>query len=83
MTNTNDAAWWRRTRGTAATTLIFMALATTAAFFASDAPDSAIFNLPLRSFLISLMVPIAVVIAIFLFARRQESIDRRFDVSED
>jgi putative solute:sodium symporter small subunit len=84
VTDSNEAAWWRRTRGMAATTLIFLALVAVAPFLLGGGPDQpTLFDLPLRYLLISLALPIALVVAIFIFAAQQNALDQRYDVSED
>jgi uncharacterized membrane protein len=64
-------------------TLVFLALLGSAPFLLGESPDQTLFNLPFRTFLISLVLPLGLVVAIFIFAAQQDALDRRYDVSED
>jgi uncharacterized membrane protein len=67
----------------AMSTLVFLALLGSAPFLLGESPDQTLFNLPFRTFLISLVLPLGLVVAIFIFAAQQDALDRRYDVSED
>ncbi len=84
MRDSGEASWWRLTWRFAAVTIagaVVLALAATT--LAGDAAGPQFFGLPLAEFFALLVVPIVIAIAAFVFANRQQALDRRFDVAED
>lgn len=84
MRDSSEASWWRLTwRFAAVTIAAAIVLASIAVALEADAAGPQIFGLPLAEFFALIFVPIVIAIAAFVFAGRQQAIDRRFDVAED
>jgi hypothetical protein len=79
-----EAAWWRQTwRFAAAVTGGAAVLAIVAVFVESEPDGWVVFGLPVAQFFALIVVPAAIALAAFVFAGRQQALDRRFDVAED
>jgi putative solute:sodium symporter small subunit len=84
LRDASEATWWRRTWQFAAATiggsivlsLLFLLLA-------SPLDGRLLFGIPLGGFLVAVCAPLAVLVAVFVFAARQRALDRRYDVAED
>lgn len=84
MRDSSEAAWWRLTwRFAAGLVGGGTALALVATGLEADAAGPQLFGLPLAEFFALIVVPVALAIAAFVFANRQQALDRRFDVAED
>jgi uncharacterized membrane protein len=79
-----EAAWWRQTwRLAAAVTGGAGVLALAAVLIESEPGGWRVFGLPAAAFVATVVLPVAIAIAAFVFAGRQQALDRRFDVAED
>ena len=84
MRDASETTWWRRTRQVAAVTVGgLVVLSLVPALLAGTLGRRLIVGLPLDMFLLIIVAPLAVLFAIFVFARQQQALDRRFDVAED
>jgi putative solute:sodium symporter small subunit len=82
--DSSEASWWRLTWQTAAATAGgATVLALVAAGTEADTGGPQMFGLPLGEFFALIGLPVAIAIAAFVFASRQQALDRRFDVAED
>jgi uncharacterized membrane protein len=79
-----EAAWWRRTWRFAAAVVGGAAVVALVAVLIEAAPGGwQVFGMPAAEFFATILVPGGIAIAAFVFAGRQQAIDRRFDVAED
>jgi putative solute:sodium symporter small subunit len=79
-----EAAWWQHTWRSAAAIAGGGAVIAVVATTAESLPAGMqVFGLPLGEFFAVIVAPVAIAIAAFVFANRQQALDRRFDVSED
>ncbi len=82
--DSSEAAWWRLTWRLAAAVIGGAAvLALIATSLEADAAGPQLFGLPLAEFFALIVVPLILMAAAFVFANRQQALDRRFDVAED
>lgn len=84
MRESGQEVWWRRS-GRLAGTLIAAtaALAAAPALLSPLLGGRSFLGMPLPFALFALILPIAVLAAIFWFARRQVALDHRYDVTGD
>lgn len=75
--------WWRKSRQLAATTLSALALLSLTPLVARAFGRTAILGLSPPYLLFAVAAPIAILLAIFWFARRQRDYDHRYDVTGD
>ncbi len=84
MADENQVVWWRATVRLAATVLSVLAAVACLPFLFADSLDrGSLLALPIGSFLIALVSPIVLAVAVFWFADRQRALDHRYDVIED
>ena len=82
MRQSGQDAWWRKSKQLAALTLAVTVLFAFLPWLFGAAFDGrTILGLPLPFFLFVLGLPIAVLVAVFWFARRQLALDHRYDVT--
>ena len=82
MRESGQDAWWRRSGQLAAATIaVIVALALVPWLFAAAFGGRSFLGLPLPYFLFALALPLAILAAIFWFARRQDALDHRYDVN--
>jgi uncharacterized membrane protein len=82
--DSSEASWWRQTRWLAAAILgSGTALALIALTVAGDANGPLLFGLPPGAFFALLAAPLLIASAAFVFAGRQQALDRFYDVAED
>ena len=76
--------WWRRTGQHAAWTLaLCLAIGVLPALLSGAFGATVLLGMPLGTFLFVLAAPLAILVATFWFARRQQSYDDRYDVTGD
>jgi putative solute:sodium symporter small subunit len=79
----SETTWWRKTRQLASATIGGAAVVGLLAV-AADVPSGPfVFGLALPMFLAVVVAPLAILVAGFVFAARQQALDRRYDVAED
>ncbi len=79
-----EVAWWRQTwRFAAAITGGAAVLAIVVVAVDGEQAGGSVFGLPTAEFFALIVTPVAIAIAAFVFAGRQQALDRRFDVAED
>lgn len=84
MRDASEATWWRRTwQFAAAITTGMIALSFVFLLLAKVLDGRLMFGLPVGTFVIAVLAPVAVLFAAFMFATRQRALDRRYDVAED
>ena len=84
MRDASEATWWRRTRQSAAATVAVGAVAGVATLALDGAAGGPlILGLPPGEFVAVILAPLAILIAAFAFAVRQQALDRRHDVAEE
>jgi putative solute:sodium symporter small subunit len=80
----SEATWWRRTWQFAAATIAgSIALSLLLLLLASPLDGLLMFGIPLGGFLVAVCAPLAVLVAVSVFAIQQRALDRRYDVAED
>ena len=73
--------WWRKSVQLAALTVaVIIAFGLTPWLFAA-LESRTVLGMPLPYFLLVLALPLAILVGIFWFARRQSSLDHRYDVT--
>jgi len=84
VADANQTAWWRKSEQLAAILLAgSAALMCVPLLLANGLDRSTAFGLPLGMWLIALVAPIVLAIAIFWYADRQRIVDHRYHVAED
>ncbi len=79
-----EAGWWQQTRWLAAAIVGgSAALALIALTVAADGDGPVLFGLPPGAFFALIAAPLLIAVAAFVFAGRQQALDRRYDVAED
>jgi putative solute:sodium symporter small subunit len=82
--DTSETAWWRKTRQLALTTIAsLLVVAFLPALLSGLLDRGRVLGLPSGTFLVVVVVPLAMLIAVFVFAARQQGLDRGHDVAED
>jgi putative solute:sodium symporter small subunit len=82
MREGGQTVWWRKTGQLAAATLaVLVAVSLVPLLFGGFLAGRTILGLQLSYFLLVLAVPLAILAAIFWFARRQDALDHRYDVT--
>lgn len=80
----NQTQWWRATARLAAIVLSgFVVIVCLPLLFAGWLDRGTLLALPITTFLIVLVAPCALAVAIFWFADRQRALDRGYRVIED
>jgi putative solute:sodium symporter small subunit len=80
----SEATWWRRTwQFAAAVAAGMIVLSFLLLLLASPLDGRLVFGVPLGTFLAAVCAPLAILVAIFVFATQQRALDRRYDVAED
>ena len=84
MRDASEATWWRRTwQFAAAMTAGMIALSFVFLLLAKLLDGRLMFGLPMGTFVIAVLAPVAVLFAAVMFATQQRALDRRYDVAED
>ncbi len=79
-----ETAWWRQTWQFAAAIVAgVIVLALVAIALETDLAGPQVFGMPLAEFFALIVVPLIALIAAFVYANRQQALDRRYDVAED
>ena len=79
----SETTWWRKTRQLALATIGGTAVVGLLAVAVDIRSGPLVFGLALPAFLAVVVVPLAILVAGFVFATRQQALDRRYDVAED
>ena len=84
MANSNDEAWWAKTKGLMITALVVWAIfGYVIHFFVNQLNSIVIFGFPLGFYMAAQGSLVVFVVLIFWFASRQDAIDREFGVAEE
>ncbi len=84
MRDASEATWWRRTwQLAAAITAGMISLSLVFLLLAKVFDGRLMFGLPIGTFVMAVLAPVAVLFAAFMLATQQRALDRRYDVAED
>ncbi len=84
MTDANQTAWWVRTAELAVIVLAgFAAVVSVPLLLAGWLDRGALFGLPFGYFVVAMVIPVVLALAIFWFADRQRVLDNMYDVIDD
>jgi putative solute:sodium symporter small subunit len=82
--DTSETAWWGKTRRLALAVVAGLGAICFVPELLSGLLDRrVILGLPFGTFLAVVVVPLVMLIAVFVFAARQQALDRGHDVAED
>ena len=84
MRDASETTWWRKTRQFAVATIAGAGIVGLLAL-ALDGQTGGplVLGLPFFMFVAVILAPLALLVAAFVFATRQQALDRRYDVAED
>jgi putative solute:sodium symporter small subunit len=81
LTDVDEVRWWRRTKWLATVVLAGHAFGMSLALLlATPLNGGTLFNLPFGYFVVAMVSPVILMLAIFWFADRQRSLDHQYDV---
>jgi putative solute:sodium symporter small subunit len=81
---TSEAAWWRKTRQLALATVVGLGvIGFLPALLGGVLNRRLLLGLPFGTFLAVVILPLVMLVALFVFAARQQGLDRGHDVAED
>jgi putative solute:sodium symporter small subunit len=83
LRDSGEGTWWRKTQQRALATVGGAILLSLAALAADRDAGPQLFGMPAGAFVAAVLLPFAILIAVFVFVARQRALDRRFDVAED